>query len=383
MTPITATRDLDALCKRWKKAAYITVDTEFVRTRTFYSQLCLIQVADEEGAAAIDPLAKGLDLKPFYDLMNDQNVVKVFHAARQDLEIFYHEGGVIPHPLFDTQIAAMVCGFGEQAGYETLVKAITGNGLDKSQRFTDWSKRPLSKRQLEYAISDVTHLRQVYKVLKAKLEKTGRAGWLTEEMDVLTAPATYENHPEDAWRRLKVRSTNRRFLAQVRALAEFREISAQTRDVPRNRIMDDKTLLQVAAHAPHSLDELKKTAGHARFLGDKKLCQAILDVVVKTEAVPDQDLPKAPPKKHKGKTPEGTLELLKVLLKHQCAEVGVATKLVATVADLEAFTKGNGEDVHFMTGWRFQLFGQYAGDLVAGRLALSVSPKGIKISKTD
>ena len=296
MTIITTTSDLKKLCTRWAKAEYITVDTEFVRTRTYYAILCLIQVADKDGAVAIDTRAPDLDLGPFYKLMKDENVVKVFHAARQDVEIFYHDkGGVIPHPLFDTQIAAMVCGYGEQAGYETLVNSIVGKSIDKSQRFTDWSKRPLSDRQLEYALSDVTYLRQIYETLKKKIEGAGRLSWVNEEMDVLTSSSTYENHPENAWKRLKVKSTNQRFLAQVQALAAFRETEAQTLNVPRNRVMDDKSLLQLAAHAPHSDKELRATAGHAWFLKDKKLCAKILKLVARTESMPKENLPKKPP----------------------------------------------------------------------------------------
>lgn len=382
MSIITTTKDLEARCNVWRQAEYITVDTEFVRTRTYYAQLCLVQVSDGIEAVAIDALAKGIDLKPLYQLLNNEKVIKVFHAARQDLEIFYHEGGVIPHPLFDTQIAAMVCGFGEQAGYETLVKAIAKKSIDKSQRFTDWAKRPLSDRQIDYALSDVTHLRRVYEFLRDKIEKSGRLSWVDEEMAVLTSPKTYENHPEEAWRRLKVKSTNPRFLAQVQALAGLREVEAQSRDVPRNRVMDDKTLLQLAAHAPHSEKELRATASRAWFLKDKKLCQKILDLVKKTEALPRDDLPERPKKPRFTRAPEGTMELLRVLLKHQCQEAGVATKLVATSRVLEDFAKGNGEEAPFLKGWRYELFGQYARDLVEGRLALAIGPRGLTISKT-
>ena len=246
MSLITTTKELARLCKVWNSENYITVDTEFVRTRTFYAQLCLIQVGWSDGAVAIDVLEKGLDLKPFLEVMKNKKVIKVFHAARQDIEIFYQLAEVIPAPLFDSQIAAMVCGFGESAGYETLVKGITGQSLDKSQRFTDWSHRPLNNNQLEYAIGDVTHLRNIYEHFRGMLEKNGRADWLDEEMKVLTSPETYQFPPELAWRRIKVKSANRRFLARVQALAAFRESEAQGRDVPRNRIIDDKMLLQLA-----------------------------------------------------------------------------------------------------------------------------------------
>lgn len=382
MTIITTTSDLKKLCTRWAKAEYITVDTEFVRTRTYYAILCLIQVADKDGAVAIDTRAPDLDLGPFYKLMKDENVVKVFHAARQDVEIFYHDkGGVIPHPLFDTQIAAMVCGYGEQAGYETLVNSIVGKSIDKSQRFTDWSKRPLSDRQLEYALSDVTYLRQIYETLKKKIEGAGRLSWVNEEMDVLTSSSTYENHPENAWKRLKVKSTNQRFLAQVQALAAFRETEAQTLNVPRNRVMDDKSLLQLAAHAPHSDKELRATAGHAWFLKDKKLCAKILKLVARTESMPKENLPKKPPQPSSRRAPEGTMELLKVLLKHQCQEAHVATKLVATVAELESYAKGDNPDAHFLVGWRKKVFGEYAEELMKGNLAISVSSQGLNLKR--
>ncbi len=382
MSIITTTAELKDLCARWEKAGYITVDTEFVRTRTYYAVLCLVQVADAEGAVAIDALAPKIDLEPLYNVLVDKNVIKVFHAARQDIEIFYHEGGVIPHPLFDTQIAAMVCGFGEQAGYETLVKAIAKKSVDKSQRFTDWSKRPLSGRQLEYALSDVTHLRQVYEFLKRKIGSSGRESWVDEEMGVLTSPGTYENHPEEAWRRLKVKSTNQRFLAQVQALAEFRELEAKAKNVPRNRIVDDKTLLQLAAHAPHSENDLRKAAGHAWFLKDSKLRHKILAVIEKTEAIPKDDLPDKPKRQDFGRTPEGTMELLKVLLKHQCQEAGVATKLVATVAELENFARGAKGEAHFLHGWRRKVFGEHAERLMAGKLALSVDKAGLHLRET-
>ncbi|MHA1543820.1 MAG: ribonuclease D, partial [Alphaproteobacteria bacterium] len=338
--------------------------------------------ADKEGAVAIDTRAPDLDLSPFYKLMADENIVKVFHAARQDFEIFYlDKGGVIPHPLFDTQIAAMVCGYGEQAGYETLVNSICGKSIDKSQRFTDWSKRPLSDKQLNYALSDVTYLRQVYETLKKKIEGADRLSWVNEEMGVLTSPSTYENHPENAWKRLKVKSTNQRFLAQVQALAGLRETEAQRLDVPRNRVMDDKSLLQLAAHAPHNEKELRATAGHAWFLKDKKLCAKVLQLVARTESMPKEKLPPKPPQPSNRKPPEGTMELLKVLLKHQCQEAGVATKLVATVAELEAYAKGDNGNAHFLMGWRKKVFGQYAEQWMKGNLAISVSKKGLDLKQ--
>ncbi len=388
MALITSTKDLADLCTHWHSENYITVDTEFVRTRTFYAQLCLIQVGWSKGAVAIDVLANGLDLAPLMEVMKNRKVIKVFHAARQDIEIFYQIAEVIPAPLFDSQIAAMVCGFGESVGYETLVNGITGHSLDKSQRFTDWSHRPLHKNQLEYAIGDVTHLRKIYEHFRAKLEKNGRSEWLDEEMKVLTSPETYQFPPELAWRRIRVKSTNRRFLARVQALAALRESEAQTRDVPRNRIMDDKMLLQLAANAPKNQKELDRALVRARPLRDNKLAAGVLKAIKKAENLPENALPKSGAPRQNGRLPEGTVELLKVLLKHQCAEAHVATKLVATVSDLEEFArqgngqKGNGKAVAFTKGWRYALFGKTATDLIKGNVALSSGPRGLKIIST-
>ena len=381
MTLITSTKDLKDLCERWNKEPFITVDTEFVRTRTFYSQLCLVQVGSSTEAVAIDVLARDLDFKPFMEVLKNQKVLKVFHAGRQDVEIFFQMDGVIPAPIFDTQIAAMVCGYGESAGYETLVKGITGHNLDKSQRFTDWSKRPLNKHQLEYAIGDVTYLREIYQRLSGQLERNNRSGWLEEEMKVLTSPETYQCLPENAWKRIKVRSSNRRFLARVQALAALREVEAQTKDVPRNRIYDEKTLLQLAAHAPKNQKELDNALSHYRHLRGSRLGPAILAAIKRADDLPDSELPKKSALRNHAKIPEGSIELLKVLLKHQCSDAGVAPKLVATVADLEDFARGNNKPPAFTRGWRHDLFGKYAEDLVKGRIALSVSPRGITISK--
>ena len=388
MSLITTTKELASLCKRWNSEKYITVDTEFVRTRTFYAQLCLVQVGWSDGAVAIDVLEKGLDLKPFLEVMKNKKVIKVFHAARQDIEIFYQLAEVIPAPLFDSQIAAMVCGFGESAGYETLVKGITGQSLDKSQRFTDWSHRPLNNNQLEYAIGDVTHLRNIYEHFRDMLEKNGRADWLDEEMKVLTSPETYQFPPELAWRRIKVKSTYRRFLARVQTLAAFRESEAQGRDVPRNRIIDDKMLLQLAANAPKNQKELDRALKNSRPLRDGKLATGVLKAIKKAEDLPEDALPKNGAPRQNGRLPEGTVELLKVLLKHQCSEAHVATKLVATVSDLEEFArqsagqKGNDKTPAFTKGWRYALFGKTAEDLIKGTVALSSSAHGLKIIST-
>ena len=383
MTLITTTKELTDLCNRWAKEPYITVDTEFVRTRTYYSRLCLVQVGSSTEAVAIDYLADGLDFTPFMEILRNKDVLKVIHAGRQDVEIFYFLDGTIPAPMFDTQVAAMVCGHGESAGYETLVNNITGNQVDKSQRFTDWSKRPLNKNQLDYAIGDVTHLRDIYENLSNKLKHNGRTDWLAEEMKILTSVDTYASHPENAWKRIKVKSTNRRFLARIQALAALREIKAQTKDVPRNRIFDDKTLLQLAAHAPRNNKELDNALSHNRHLKGSRIAPEMLAALKKAEALPEGKLPEMIKPNNHSRIPEGAMELLKVLLKHQCAEAGVASKLVATVADLESFARGNIPGPAFMKGWRHDLFGQYAEDLVKGRIALSVSQRGLQISRSE
>ncbi|HYD69381.1 ribonuclease D, partial [Azospirillum sp.] len=270
MTLITTTSELDAFCRGLAGADYITVDTEFLREKTYYPQLCLIQVAGPDGAVAIDPLAEGIDLTSLLDVLVDPNVLKVFHAARQDVEIFFHLTGKIPHPLFDTQVAAMVCGFGESVGYETLVTKLAGARIDKSSRFTDWSARPLTERQLTYALSDVIHLRPAFEKLRKRLNRTGRAHWLEEEMAVLTNPATYTVEPDTSWQRLKVRTNKPRFMAILKELAAWREREAQRRDLPRSRVLRDEALLEIAAHAPTTVDDLARTRGMGRGFAEGK-----------------------------------------------------------------------------------------------------------------
>src|SRR5580698_3990975 len=256
MSSVTTTKDLKALVAELEGAPYIALDTEFMRDQTYWPKLCLLQVAAAGIEAIIDPLAEGIDLAPFYKLLKSPKIVKVLHASRQDIEIFYHQGGVIPDPLFDTQIAAMVAGFGESASYETLARKLAHAEIDKSARFTDWSRRPLSKRQLEYALADVTHLRVIYEALAKQLERTGRTAWVAEEIKALKQPSLYQLDPKQAWRRLKARTNNKRFLATLAAIAEWREIEAQTRDQPRNRILKDEALLEIASHPPDKADGL-------------------------------------------------------------------------------------------------------------------------------
>lgn len=379
MTLITRTDELNTLCQRWRKADYLTVDTEFVRTSTFFSNLCLIQVADRERAVAIDPLAKGMNPAPFYALLADKRVLKVLHAARQDVEIFYQQGETIPCPIFDTQIAAMVCGFGENAGYERLVKEITGKSLDKTQRFTDWARRPLTERQIKYALDDVIYLRAVFETLKKRIDKAGRHKWVEEEVSILTDPETYITRPEEAWLRIRARSTNRRFLARVRELARYREEEAVRRNVPRNRVLSDKDVTGLAALNPQTAKEIFKSGNFSRAVRDEKTAQTVVDLIAGANALPEEKLPRPLKRKNGGKIPAGMLELLKVLLRQRCEEAGVAPKLVATSDELETFAASGGRDARFLKGWRRELFGEDALRLLQGKIALSASPDGLKV----
>ena len=329
MITIKTTKELADFCQQAAQHSYVTVDTEFLRERTYYAKLCLVQLAFEgvgdENAVLVDTLSDDLDLEPLYDLFRNKDVVKVFHAARQDLEIFYVDAAVIPDPLFDTQIAAMVCGFGEQVGYETLVRKIAKHQIDKSSRFTDWSHRPLSDKQKSYALADVTHLRDVYLHLESTLIKSGRRNWLTEELSVLTSPGTYVTHPEDAWKRLRTRSNSPRFLAIARELARFREEFAQTRNVPRSRVYKDDVLMELSATKPKSLADLSKSRLLLREARKGDIADGILKSVRLAEEIPADKLPKAPKERPHRQGVEGLSDLLRVLLKATAGEAGVAS----------------------------------------------------------
>jgi ribonuclease D len=369
MTLLTTASELADLCDELAKEPFVALDTEFMRDRTYFPKLCLVQVAGERRHAAIDPLAQGLDLAPLLALMTNPAVVKVFHAARQDVEIFYHLGGAIPRPLFDTQLAAMVCGYGEEVGYETLVARLTKARIDKSSRFTDWSRRPLSKPQLDYALADVIHLRVVYLRLEAQLRQTGRSEWVAQELAGLTDPRTYEQPPDEAWRRIKLRSREPRFLAVVQALAAWREREAQRRDLPRNRIVRDDLLLELAANRPRSTEDIAKLR---RISLDRASAAAVVAAVRSALELPEALLPvvEPPPKLPRGIAP--LVELLRVLLKFQCEEHNVAQRLVATTADLEAIAAFDAPDVPALRGWRLEVFGRAALTLKQGKLALAV-----------
>jgi ribonuclease D len=383
MQLITTTEDLAAFCAQAHAAPYVTVDTEFLRERTYYAQLCLLQMAlpGPDGptsgpAVLVDPLAEGLSLAPFYDLLRDESTVKVLHAARQDLEIFFIEGGVLPQPLFDTQVAAMVCGFGDQAGYETLVRKLAKANVDKSSRFTDWSQRPLSDAQLKYAVADVTHLRVVYEKLAAKLGATGRSAWVEEELAVLTNPETYITRPEDAWLRVKTRNDSARFMAIVRELAAFRESYAQARNVPRSRVYKDDALLELASVKPRNLDDLGRTRLLLREGRKGEIAQGILDAVARALSCDPSKLPNVEALRDNMQVNPALADLLRVLLKAKCDTTDVASKLIASASDLDMLAAGL-RDVPALSGWRAEVFGNDALRLCNGQVALAV--KGDKV----
>jgi ribonuclease D len=372
MRIITETADLKAFVAELERGPFAAIDTEFMRDQTYWPKLCLIQAAGPDAAAIVDPLAKDIDLTPLYHLMGAKKVMKVFHAARQDIEIFHHQAGVIPEPLFDTQIAAMVCGFGEAASYETLVRKITKSEIDKSARFTDWSRRPLSKRQLEYALADVTHLREIYDTLAKDLEKSGRSHWVEEEEATLKDPVTYRLDPDDAWRRLKPRSTNKRFLTVLIAVAAWREREAQARDVPRNRVLKDEALLEIAAHpptTPEALSEIRAIpTGYAHSRAGKAIVVAVKEGL--EGKLPDRMPP--PERPRMGEPSPSVLDLLKTLLRLKAHQFRVAPRLVADSEDLERLAIGDDEGIPALHGWRAEVFGRDAIALREGRLGIAL-----------
>lgn len=382
MKTLTSTQDLADFCTAAKEFPYVTLDTEFLRERTYYSKLCLIQMAvpaeGDDSAVLIDPLSEDLSLEPLYDLFRDETVVKVFHAARQDLEIFWVDAGVFPTPLFDTQVAAMVCGFGEQAGYETLVRKIAKQSLDKTSRFTDWSRRPLTEAQKKYAIADVTHLRQIYEYLSAELKRTGRTHWVTEELQILTDPATYTIQPEDAWKRVKTRTSSGKFLAVVRELAAFRENHAQTNNIPRNRVFKDDALVELASTKPKTLSDLGGLRLLLREARKGTIAEGILEAVSRGVACKPEDMPKPVAGRDKLQVNPALADLLRVLLKSKTESSGVAAKLIAPSADLDAIAAGQ-RDVPALSGWRYEVFGADALRLCKGEIALAAKGAQVKV----
>ncbi len=371
MQPITTTRKLAEACARMARHPFVTVDTEFLRESTYYPKLCVAQMASTDEAVVIDALADGVDLAAFFALMADGNVVKVFHAARQDIEICWHEAGIIPAPIVDTQVAAMVLGYGDSISYDQLVQRITGDNLDKSHRFTDWTRRPLSEAQLAYAISDVTHLRDVYLKLSADLEKRGRNDWMRDEMKVLTSPDTYRFEPEHAWERLKTRVRKPKELAVLIEVAAWREREAQARDVPRGRVLKDDVIGDIAIQAPTTIERLGGLRSLPRGFERSKWGEAIVQAVKHGLARDPKGLPRLE-RPRPAANGQATVELLKVLLRMTAERHGVAAKVIATVDDLDRIAADDAADVPALHGWRRELFGEKALALKRGRLALSI-----------
>ncbi len=379
MSLITTSAALADICKSLARADYLTVDTEFMREGSFWPRLCLLQIAGPDDAVAIDPLADHIDLAPLFELLADPDILKVMHAARQDMEIFYHLTGELPHPLFDTQVAAMVCGFGDQVGYEALVAKLTGARLDKSSRFTDWAQRPLSEQQLNYALGDVIYLRPAYEALRARVEEAGRLHWIEEEIALLSDPALYRVDPAEAWRRLKPRRTEPRYLTVLQAVAAWREREAMERDLPRNRIVRDETLLQIAAHPPADAKALDRVRGLSRGFSNSRLGAGLIDAVAAGRATPLESAPTAPPKRDLPAGIGPLTDLLKVLLKHKCEEHQVAQRLVANVGDLELIAADDNADVAALKGWRRELFGTDALHLKHGKVALAATGTHVRL----
>ena len=380
MTLITNTDALRAFCAPLHSEPFITVDTEFMREKTYWPQLCLVQIGGPDSAVAVDPLADGMDLTPLYELFDDRDVIKVFHAARQDLEIFLHLRNRIPAPLFDTQVAAMVCGFGESVGYEQLVSKLANARLDKGSRFTDWAMRPLSDRQLSYALADVTHLRVAYQKLRDRLERESRAQWIEEEMEVLSDPATYRPDPMRVYQRVKGKSGNGRFLSMLRELAAWREREAQRRDVPRNRVLRDEILVEIAHHTPETHQALSRTRG----LGDKAargpMGNAILDAVKRGLKTPKDQWPQPPTRPVVPRGIGPTADLIKVLLKKVSEDANVAGRLIASSAEVDLIAGfGENANVPALRGWRREIFGEDALRLRAGELALAIKGKQLTV----
>ncbi|QFY59677.1 ribonuclease D [Rhizobium grahamii] len=376
---IETTADLEAACKELAKSEFITIDTEFLRETTFWPELCLIQMASPTTEVLVDPLAKGLDLKPFFELMADTSVLKVFHAARQDIEIIYNRGGLIPHPIFDTQVAAMVCGFGDSVSYDQLVSRTKGVQIDKSSRFTDWSRRPLSEKQLDYALADVTHLRDVYLYLKAELEREGRSSWLREEMDILEARETYDMHPDDAWQRLKMRLRKPQELAVLKYVAAWREREARSRNVPRSRVIKDDAIYEIAQQQPKDNEALGRLRTIPKGWERSAAGGAVVEAVNAALALPKAEMPHAP---RQTQPPEGAAaaaELLKVLLKLISEKHGVAPKVIANSEDLDRIAaEGEKAEVAALHGWRRELFGEPALQLIQGQVALRFVGKKVE-----
>ena len=372
---VTDTKTLADMCARLAQHSFVTVDTEFLRESTYWPILCLIQVASNDEAALIDPMADGLDLAPFFELMADRNVVKVFHSARQDLEIILKLGDLIPAPLFDTQIAAMVCGFGDSISYDHLVQKICNVQIDKSSRFTDWSQRPLTAKQQTYALADVTHLRDIYKSLAANLEQQNRTEWLTEEMAILESRGTYIVEPQDAWKRLKMRARKPIELAVTKELAAWREAEAKSRNQPRGRIIKDDAIYELASQQPENVQALARMRALPKGFDRSKFADSVIAAVKRAKSIPKEDLPTVPRPPRRPEGASAVVELLKVLLKLVCEQHGVASKIIANVDDLEKIADSDTADVAALKGWRRELFGEAALQVKEGKLGFALSQR--------
>jgi ribonuclease D len=380
MDLITTTESLSLLCDSLADETFITVDTEFMRESTYWPDLCLIQVAGETVNGLIDPLAPGIDLKPFFELMNNPNVLKVFHAARQDIEIMVHRAGIVPHPVFDTQIAAMVCGFGDQVGYEAIVRKLAKAQIDKSSRFTDWSRRPLTEKQLVYALADVTHLRVVYEALKTELDRNGREHWLQEEMNILTNPATYRTEPEDAWKRIKVRLRAKKQLGVLVEVAAWREREARDKNVPRSRVLKDDALAEIATQMPQTREALNQLRALPKGMASSRIGEAVLKAVAAGLAVDQKSLPQPDDgRDDMSEAAQAAAEVLKLALKVVCEKEGIAPKLVASSSDIDAVAESDAADVHLMKGWRRELFGDLALAIKRGEAVIGFEGGRVRV----
>ena len=379
---IADTETLAALCARLRAEPYVTVDTEFMRERTYWPELCVVQLAGAQEVAVVDAAAPGIDLAPLGELLADPAVLKVFHAARQDVEIFLQLFGAVPTPLFDTQVAAMVAGFGDQVGYDSLVGSLTGGQIDKAHRFSDWSVRPLSPAQIQYAAADVTHLRHVYERLSARLEKEGRLDWVGQEMAELAEPATYRPDPETMWERLRPRTGNRRMLGLLRAIAAWREREAQRVNIPRQRVLKDESLLEIAATAPDNAEALSRVRGVTRGFAEGKSGTSLLAAIAEAAALPEEALPAAPRAKEGARPSPALVSLLKVLLAAKCEEHHVAPKLLASSEEIDRLAVEDSPDIPALHGWRYDVFGADAQALKEGRIALGVDGRRVKLLRS-
>jgi ribonuclease D len=372
MRMVETAAELSALLAEFEGTPYLALDTEFMRDQTYWPKLCLMQVASPKTAAIIDPLAPGMDLAPFYELLKSPAIVKVFHAARQDIEIFWHQGGIIPDPLFDTQIAAMVCGFGDAASYETLARRIAHVEIDKSARFTDWAHRPLTTRQLEYALADVTHLRVIYQALDKELKQKHREAWVAEEIAALKDSDLYALDPKNAWKRLKPRTNSKKFLATLAAVAEWREIEAQTRDIPRGRVLKDEVLSEIAAHPPETVEALERIRAVPKGFAASRMGKSLMDAIAAGRNAPPPDNPHADFNRRKREPSQSSIDLLKTLLRLRAEDAKVAPRLIANAEDIEKLAAHEDDGVPALHGWRAEVFGKDALALREGKLAIAL-----------